>query len=270
MRYSAFRRLWCAQFTSNIGSWMQTVAAQWVMTSLTSSALLLSAISAAGSIPVLLFAIPAGALGDLVDRKRLIVAGQLLMLVAAALLAVLSAVGGLTPSVLIALLFIIGAGGAISAPTWQTLQPELVPGDLRTPAIQLGSVNQNLARAVGPAIGGVLLAATSAALVFGVNAASFVAVVGVVMVTRIPARKSDLPREHALSAVRAGGRFVVSSPALLAVIVRAMAFVFFAGALWALLPLVARFRLGLGSGGTVCCLGASASERCWPPTSDPP
>jgi len=261
LRYTGFRRLWLAQFTSNIGSWMQTVAAQWVMTSLTSSAFLLSAISAAGSIPVLLFAIPAGALGDLVDRRRLILAGQLVMLGAAAVLAVLSAVGGLTPWVLIALLFVIGAGGALGAPTWQTLQPELVPDEMRTPAIQLGSVNQNLARAVGPAIGGLLLAATSAALVFGVNAASFVAVVGVVLITRIPTRTSDLPREHALSAVRAGGRFVASSPQLIAVIVRAMAFVFFAGALWALLPLVARHRLGLGSGGyglLLGCVGAGA------------
>jgi MFS family permease len=148
LRYAGFRRLWLAQFTSNIGSWMQTVAAQWVMTSLTSSAFLLSAISAAGSIPVLLFAIPAGALGDLVDRRRLILAGQLVMLAAAAALAILSAVGGLTPWVLIALLFVIGAGGAVGAPTWQTLQPEFVPAELRTPAIQLGSVNQNLARAV--------------------------------------------------------------------------------------------------------------------------
>ena len=211
LRYTGFRRLWLAQFTSNIGSWMQTVAAQWVMTSLTSSAFLLSAISAAGSIPVLLFAIPAGALGDLVDRRRLILVGQLVMLAAAAVLAILSAVGGLTPWVLIALLFVIGAGGALGAPTWQTLQPEFVPAELRTPAIQLGSVNQNLARAVGPAIGGLLLAATSAALVFGVNAASFVAVVGVVMITRIPTRTSDLPREHAFAAVRAGGRFVASS-----------------------------------------------------------
>jgi len=261
MRYTEFRRLWLAQFTSNIGSWMQTVAAQWVMTSLTGSALLLSAISAAGSIPVLLFAIPAGALGDLVDRRRLILTGQLVMLVAAALLAVLSAIGGLTPWVLIALLFVIGVGGAFGAPTWQTLQPELVPGELRTPAIQLGSVNQNLARAVGPAIGGVLLAATSAAFVFGINAASFVAVVGVVLVTRLPTRATSLPREHAFAAVRAGGRFVASSPLLLAVIVRAMAFVFFAGALWAVLPLVARHRLGLGSGGyglLLACVGAGA------------
>jgi MFS family permease len=255
MRYADFRRLWLAQFTSNIGSWMQTVAAQWVMTSLTSSPLLLSAIPAAGSIPVLLLAVPAGTLGDLFDRKRVILWGQLLMLIAAAALAVLSALGGLTPWALIGLLFVIGVGGALGAPTWQTLQPELVPAEVRTQAIALGSVNQNLARAVGPAIGGLLLAVTSAAFVFGVNAASFIAVLGAVMITRIPVRERTLPREHAFAAVRAGGRFVVNSPALLAVIARAISFVFFAGAIWALLPLVARERLGLGSGGYGLLLG---------------
>jgi MFS family permease/quinol monooxygenase YgiN len=255
LRYPDFRRLWLAQFTSNIGSWMQTVAAQWVMTSLTSSPLLLSAIQAAGSIPVLLLAVPAGALGDLVDRKRLIFSGQLLMLAAAAVLALLSAIGGLTPLVLIALLFVIGVGGALGAPTWQTLQPELVPDEVRSQAIALGSVNQNLARAVGPAIGGLLLAATSAALVFGVNAGSFVAVLGAVMITRIPVRERTLPREHVFAAVRAGGRFVLNSPLLLAVIARAIGFVFFAGAIWAILPLVARQRLGLGSGGYGLLLG---------------
>lgn len=255
MRHADFRRLWLAMFTSNVGSWMQTVAAQWVMTALTSSAVLLSAIQAAGSIPILLLAVPSGALGDLVDRKRLIVGGQAVMLAAAALMAVLSAVGGLTPWVLIALLFAIGVGGAIGAPTWQTLQPELVPGELRSQAIALGAVNQNLARAVGPAIGGVLLAATSAAFVFGVNAASFIAVLGAVAVTRIAPRLSTMPREHAFSAVRAGGRFVANSPALIAVIVRAVGFTFFAGAVWAILPLLARDRLGLGSGGYGLLLG---------------
>ncbi len=255
LRYPDFRRLWSAQFVSNIGSWMQTVAAQWLMTSLTSSALMLSAIQAAGSLPVLLLAVPAGALGDLVDRKRLIVVGQTVMLLAAAALAVLSAVGAIAPWALIALLFVIGVGGAIGAPTWQTLQPELVPSEARSQAIALGSVNQNLARALGPAIGGVLLAATSAAFVFGLNAASFVAVLGAVVVTRIQARTRTLPREHAFAAVRAGGRFVVNSPALLAVIARAVGFVFFAGAIWAILPLVARQRLGLGSGGYGLLLG---------------
>ena len=255
LSHPAFRRLWTAQFVSNIGSWMQTVAAQWVMTSLTTSALLLSAISAAGSIPVLLLAIPAGALGDLVDRRRLILASQVLMLLAAAALAVLAAASALTPAVLLALLFVIGIGGAASAPTWQTLTPELVPAPERPQAIALGSVNQNLARAVGPAIGGALLAATSAGLVFGVNAVSFLAVVGAVVGTAIPIRTLSLPREHVFAAVRAGGRYVVHSPVLLALIVRAALFVFPAGALWALLPLVARFRLGLGSAGYGLLLG---------------
>ncbi len=255
LRYDDFRRLWSAQFTSNVGSWMQTVAAQWVMISLTKSALLLSAISAAGSLPIFLLAVPGGALGDLLDRRRLILVSQALMLLAAVALAVLDATGGLTPATLLGLLFVIGVGGAASASTWQTLQPELVPLADRPQAIALGSVNQNLARAVGPAIGGVLLAATSAAAVFLANAVSFLAVLGAVAVTAIPARAQSLPREHVAAAVRSGGRFVGNSPTLLALIVRASAFIFPAGAIWALLPLVANHRLGLGSGGYGLLLG---------------
>jgi len=205
---------------------MQTVAAQWVMISLTSSPLLLSSVSAAGSIPVLLLGIPAGVLGDLVDRRGLIIVAQLTMLLGAGALAALAAAGSLTAALLIGLLFVIGVGGALGAPTWQTLQPELVPAEDRQQAIALGSVNQNLARAVGPAIGGLLLAATSAAMVFLANAVSFVAVLGAVIVTPVPRRTSTLPREHAITAARAGGRFVQNSPVLLALIVRSIAFVF--------------------------------------------
>jgi MFS family permease len=261
LRFPIFRRLWVAQFTSNVGSWMQTVAAQWVMTSLTGSTLFLTAIPAASSIPVLLLAVPAGALGDLVDRRRLILVAQAGMLVAAAMLAVCSAAGWLSPWLLLGLLVVIGAGGAASAATWQTLQPELVPVEERSQAIALGSVNQNLARAVGPAIGGVLLAATSPAIVFLANALSFVAVLVAVAVTVIPARRSTLPREHAAAAVRAGGRFVRNSPVLLALIVRTIGFVFLAGAVWGLLPVVARQRLGLGSAGyglLLACVGVGA------------
>lgn len=254
LRIPAFRRLWSAQFVSNVGSWMQTVAAQWVMLSLTGSAFLIGAISAAGSLPVLLLAIPAGALGDLIDRRRLILATQILMLVASGALAVLTATTGLTPLALLGLLFVIGCGTAISAPTWQTLQPELASGT-RAEAIALGSVNQNLARAVGPAIGGALLAATSAAVVFGANALSFVAVVVAVAVTRLPTRASSLPREQTVDAIRAGARFVGYSPTLLALIARAAVFIFPASAMWALLPLVAQRRLGLGSGGYGLLLG---------------
>jgi MFS family permease len=255
LRFPEFRRLWSAQFTSNVGSWMQTVAAQWVMTGLTRSAFLLSAVSAASSIPVLLLAVPAGTLGDLLDRRRLILASQVTMLIGAVLLAVAAETGWLTAGVLLALLFVIGIGGAAGAPTWQTLQPELVPEADRHQAIVLGSVNQNLARAVGPAIGGLLLAGTSAAIVFLANGFSFLAVLGAVALTAIPKRKLTLPREHVSAAVRASGRFVANSPVLLALIARAIAFVFLAGALWALLPIVARQRLGLGSGGYGLLLG---------------
>ena len=234
---------------------MQTVAAQWVMISLTHSALLISGIQAASSLPVFILAIPSGALGDLIDRRRLILATQIVMLGAVVVMAVLAAAGGLTAGLLLALLFIVGCGTAASAPTWQTLQPELAPTDLRAEAIALGSVNQNLARAVGPAIGGLLLAATSAAVVFGANALSFVAVVVAVSVTAIPVHRDSLPREHTLDAIRAGGRYVAHAPVLLALILRAVGFIFPAGALWALLPLIAHGRLRLGSTGYGLLLG---------------
>jgi MFS family permease len=261
LRFPLFRRLWTAQFASNVGSWMQTVAAQWVMTSLTGSAVLLSAIPAAGSIPVLLLAVPAGTLGDLVDRRRLILGAQALMLLAAVVLAVLAAGDWLTPWTLLGLLAVIGVGGAASAPTWQTLQPELVSDAERSQAIALGSVNQNLARAVGPALGGILLAAASAAVVFLTNAVSFLAVLGAVAATKLPTRRLAMPREHAAAATRAGGRYVAHSPVLLALIARAVVFIFFAGSVWALLPLVARYRLGLGSAGyglLLACVGVGA------------
>lgn len=233
---------------------MQTVAAQWVMTSLTSSAFLVGAIQAT-NLPVLLLAVPAGVLGDLLDRKRLIIGGQFVMLLSAALLGVLDLAGAVTPAVLLILLCGIGVGQGLTGPIAQTLQPELVPAPDRPQAIALGSVNQNLARAIGPAIGGLLLAATSAAVVFFVNSLSFVAVLITVALVTVPARVSTLPREHLRSATRAGGRFVRNSPALLAIMVRAATFGFFASGLWALLPLVARRTLGLGSGGYGLLLG---------------
>src|SRR6202050_11714 len=175
LRYQAFRRWWLANLTSNVGSWMQTVAAQWLMVSLTSSAVLVGAIGAT-NLPVLLLAVPAGGLGDLLDRKRLIVAGQLVMLVAAATLGVLDVAGAVTPAILLLLLCGIGVGQGLTGPIAQTLQPELVPPAEVPAAIAPGAVNQTLARAIGPAIGGLLLAATSAAFVFFVNSGSFVVV----------------------------------------------------------------------------------------------
>jgi MFS family permease len=255
LRFKDFRRWWLANLTSNVGSWMQTIAAQWVMTTLTTSAFLVGAIQAT-NLPVLLLAIPGGVLGDLLNRKKLIIAGQAVMLGSAAALGALDLAGLVTPAVLLILLCGVGVGQGLTGPIAQTLQPELVPASERPKAIALGSVNQNLARAIGPAIGGLLLAATSAALVFFVNAASFLAVIVVVALVAVPARVLTLPREHVREATRAGARFVRNAPVLIAIMIRAAAFGFFASGVWALLPLVARHTLGLGSGGYGLLLGA--------------
>ena len=245
-----------AQFVSNVGSWMQTVGAQELMLTLTTSATLVALIQTAAGLPVVLLAVPAGAIGDLVDRRRLLIASQSFMLVAAAVLAGLALAGLVTPWVLLLLIFAVGVGQTLTSPTWQTLQPELVAPEDRTQAIALGAVNQNLSRAVGPAIGGALYAATSAGALFVVNAVSFVPVIGTVVRWRGRERPaSAVAPEHVVEAVRAGARYVASSPALRVILLRAGLFMVFANSLWALLPLVAHSRLHLGSGGYGLLLG---------------
>ena len=247
--------MWSAQFISNVGSWMQTVAAQWLMLTLTSSAALLALVQTAASLPVLLFSIPAGVVGDLVDRRRFLLGAQTIMLLAAATLGVLALAGLVTPWLLLALIFAVGTGQAFTSPTWQTLQPELVPPAERQQAISLGAVNMNLARAVGPAIGGIVLVATSSGSVFLINAATFLAVIAVIAWWRGTRPSRALPREHVGEATRAGARYVAASPALRVVLLRTMLFAFFASSIWALLPLTATSQLHLGSGGYGLLLG---------------
>jgi MFS family permease len=251
-----FTTMASAQFVSNVGSWMQTVGAQELMLTLTTSATLVALIQTAAGLPVVLLAVPAGAIGDLVDRRRLLIASQSFMLLAASLLAGLAFAGLVTPWLLLGLIFAVGVGQTLTSPTWQTLQPELVAPEDRTQAIALGAVNQNLSRAIGPALGGALYAATSAAVLFVVNAASFVPVIGAVARWRGGARPaSTAAPEHVLEAIRAGARYVAGSPALRVILLRAGLFMFFASSIWALLPLVARARLHLGSGGYGLLLG---------------
>jgi MFS family permease len=255
-RHRLFAAMWGGQFVSNIGGWMQTVAAQWLMLSLTTSATYVALVQTAAGLPVVLFAILAGTIGDLVDRRRFLLITQTFMLAAAAALGVLAIEGLVTPWVLLALLFAVGTGQALTSPTWQTLQPELVSPAERPQAISLGSVNQNLARAVGPAIGGLLLAATNAGTVFLINAATFAAVIAVIYAWHSTRAPDALPREHVGEAVRAGGRYVAASPVLRVILVRAGLFIFFASAVWALLPLTAHVVLHLGSGGYGLLLGS--------------
>jgi MFS family permease len=253
--HRSFAAMWSAQFVSNIGGWMQTVAAQWLMLTLTSSATYVALVQTAASLPVVLFALVAGAAGDLVDRRHFLLVTQTLMLVTAAALGALALAGLVTPWVLLALIFGVGTGQALTSPTWQVLQPELVPPEERVQAISLGSVNQNLARAVGPAIGGIVLAATSSGTVFLLNAATFLVVIAVIARWKSTRPAQVLPREHVGEAIRAGGRYVAASPALRVILLRAALFIFFASSIWALLPLVASSQLHLGSGGYGLLLG---------------
>jgi MFS family permease len=255
-RHRLFAAMWGAQFVSNTGSWMQTVAAQWLMLTLTGSATYVALVQTAAGLPVVLFAVLAGTVGDLVDRRRFLLITQALMLIAATALGALAIAGLVTPWVLLALIFAVGTGQALTSPTWQTLQPELVSPAERPQAISLGSVNQNLARAVGPAIGGIILAATNAGTVFLVNAATFVAVIAVIAAWHSTRAPGALPREHVAEAVRAGGRYVAASPVLRVILLRAALFIFFASAIWALLPVIAESELHLGSGGYGLLLGS--------------
>src|SRR3954468_18213566 len=256
-----FRILWIAQFTSDLGTWMQTVGAQWLMGDLTHDPLKVALVQTAMSLPIFMFALPAGALGDVLDRRRLLLASQSFMLAGAATLAALTAADDVTPWILLGLTFAIGAGQAMTAPSWQAIQPELVGRDLIPQASALGATSMNLARAVGPAIGGALVATVGAEATFFVNAVSFLAVLGVLFLWRREAPASALGSEQVTAALRAGTRYVRSSPRLRAVLARTILFVVFGAALWALLPVVVRRELGLGSGGyglVLGCVGVGA------------
>jgi predicted MFS family arabinose efflux permease len=177
------------------------------------------------------------------------------MLVVASALGILTLLGATTPWVLLLLTFALGLGAAMMLPTWQAIQPELVPREEFPQAVSLGAVQFNLARAVGPALGGLVVAIAGPGAVFLVNAASFLAVAIPIYRWQRPADESMLPPEHVTAAVWSGIRYVRNAPAMRAVLLRASVFIFFASALWALLPLLARDQLGLGSGGYGLLLG---------------
>jgi MFS family permease len=256
LRIPLFRALIIAQFASNIGTWMQTVGAQWLMGDLTHDPLQVALVQTATSLPVFLFGFPAGAVGDVFDRRRVLLVSQAFMLAAAALLAVLTFEDDVTPWVLLGLTFAIGAGRALTAPSWQSIQPQLVGRDLIPQAATLGAASVNVARAVGPALGGALVAAAGAQWVFGLNAVSFLGVLAVLVMWRRERVETPLGPEHVRGALRAGTRYVRSSPRMKAILARSAVFVVFASAMWALLPIVARSGLGLGSGGYGLLLGA--------------
>lgn len=266
MRQPLFRRIWIASFVSNIGTWMQTVAAGWLMTVLEPEPLLVALVQTSTSLAFCLLALPAGALADVVDRRRLLIVTQSWMLVAALALGVLTVAGATTAWVLLAFTFLLAMGTAMTGPAWMAIIPELVPRHELGAAVVLNSVSFNLALAVGPALGGLVVAAVGegkrgAAAAFLLNAASFLGVIVVLYRWRRPAHGGELPAERMLGALRTGLRYVRHAPPLQIVFLRGTVFILSGSALWALLPLLARQELELSSGGygmLLACLGAGA------------
>ena len=243
-----FRSLWIATIVSNVGTWMQDVGAGWLMTSLSSSPSMVALVEAADSIPVMLLALPAGALADIVDRRRLLIAIQVYLLVVAGTLGILTLLDLTTAWVLLGFIFALGVGAAMMMPAWAAIVPDLVPADELPSAVALNSIAINVSRAIGPAIAGVLVAAVGAWLVFILNALSYIGILAVLVRWRREHHKSTLPAERFLSAIRVGMRFVMHTRALQVVLIRGSAFFVFASATWSLFPLIVRRELGQRTG----------------------
>jgi MFS family permease len=250
-----FRALWIAALASNIGYWMQSVGAVWLMTQLSRSAVLVALVQTAISLPVMLVGLPAGAMADVIDRRRLLLTTQAWMLASAAALALLTAAGVVTPWLLLALTFSLGLGNAVNGPVWQAVIPELVEPEHTSAAVALNSVQFNVGRALGPALGGLVVATAGPEAVFGLNALSFLGVIAVLWRWRRPEQDVLGAGERVVGAIGAGLRYVRHAPALRAVLYRTSVFVLPASALWALLPLVATRELGLDATGYGVLLG---------------
>ncbi|WP_413724337.1 MFS transporter [Sodalis sp. RH16] len=249
LRQPVFRMLWIATVVSNIGSWMSDVGSSWMMLLLNSDPLWVAMVQAAGSLPMFLFALPSGVMADIVDRRRYLLFSQLWVFIAAAGLGLLALTGHVTPIGLLAAAFLLSTGAAMSSPPFQAIVPDLVIKTELPAAIALNSLGINISRAIGPALGGLILSFAGPGVVFLLNALSVLGVGFVLYRWKAEPTIQRLPPEHFFSAVRVGLRYVHSAPVLRNVLVRALAFFLFGSAGWALLPLVARRELGLGPGG---------------------
>ena len=261
LRQPVFRMLWLATVVSNIGSWMNDVGVNWTMLTLSADPLSVALVQAASSLPMFLFALPSGVLADIIDRRKYLLFSQLWVFIAAVGLTVLSFTGHVTPLVLLVAAFLMSAGAAMSSPPFQAIVPDLVSKHELGPAIALNSLGINISRAIGPALGGLILSFAGPWMVFLLNALSVLGVAWVLYRWKAEPTVQRLPPEHFYSAVRAGLRYVHAAPVLRNVLVRTVAFFLFGSAGWALLPLVARRELNLGPGGygiMLACIGVGA------------
>jgi len=269
LRLPLFRNLLIADLASDIGTFMQSVGAAWLMTSLSSDPVHIALIQTASALPFFLLALPAGSIGDIVDRRKLILWTELWMLGVAILLAATTVAHLITPWLLLFLTFALSLGDAVEAPTWRAIFPELVSREDLSPALALNGIEFNLARAVGPALAGFLIAAVGVGVAFVLNALSFLGVIFVIAGWKRRSSSSKLPAETLTGATSAAVRYVRYSPDVRVLLLRAAFVIFFASSFWALLPAIATSLTGgslaygllLGFFGIGAVLGAVALQR---------
>ena len=266
MHEPLFRSLWIAAVISYTGTWMQNVGAGWLMTQLTMSPLMVSLVTAATTLPVFLVMLPAGALADLVDRRRFLLITQSWMVAASAVLGILTLLNLVTPWVLLAFTFVLGLGAVTNDPAWQAITPEIVCAENHASAVALNSVGFNVARAVGPAMGGLVIAAAGSGWAFLLNAASFFGVIFFLYRWKRP-HFEHLETGRVGDALLAGLRYVRGAVVVRSVLIRTAAFSLAASSLPALLPIIAQphgatgYGLLLGSFGFGALAGATVLPR---------
>lgn len=246
-RHRPFTVIWLATLIANIGSWMYSAACGWLMTSLATAPLMVSLVQVAATLPVFLFAIPAGALVDIIDKRKFLIAGEIGITLCASLFAVFVWLQLVTASNLLAFAFLVAAGEAFTAPAWEAIVSLLVAKPELPMAVAANSVGVNVSRAAGPALGGALLGSLGVASPFLMNAVANVGVIGALIWWPEPERAATrLPPEHFMSAMITGLRHTRYNRHLIATLIRSAGFFVFASAYWALLPLVARQQVGGG------------------------
>src|ERR1700683_683717 len=269
LRNSIFRNLLASNLISDIGTFMQSVGAAWLMTSLTRNPLYIALIQTASALPFFLLALPAGSIGDIFDRRKLILSTEIWMLVVAVVLTVVTVAGMMTPWLLLLLTLGLSIGDAVESPAWRAIFPELVDKEQLPAALALNGIEFNLARAIGPGLGGFVVAAVGVGAAFAFNAFSFLGVIAVIGKWKRPARKSTLPVETFRGATSAAIRYVRYSPGIRRLLLRSAVLIFLISSFWALLPTAARelskspiaYGFLLGFFGLGAVLGAMVLQR---------
>ena len=254
--HSLFRRIWLASLLSNLGLLIQGVGAAWAMTQMASSADRVALVQTALMLPVMLIAMPAGAIADMYDRRIVALVSLSIALSGATLLTVLTWFGLLNPPTLLALCFVVGSGNALFGPAWQSSVSEQVPAETLPSAVALNGISYNIARSVGPAIGGVVVAAAGAVAAFAANAVLYLPLMVVLFMWERISEPSRLPREQLNRAIVSGVRYITNSPPIKIVLTRTFVTGLIGGSVLALMPLVARDLLHGGAQTYGIMLGA--------------